>query len=67
MLLSSHLKKKLNFLKEDTFVRRKVGVTCQTCAVQNCKERVAEPVRIIKNNKYQEISNTVDKIINSYN
>lgn len=66
MLLSSHLKKKLNFLKEDTFVRRKVGVTCQTCAVQNCKERVAEPVRIIKNNKYQEISNTVDKIINSY-
>jgi len=66
MLLSTHLKKKLKFLKEDTFTQRKVGVTCETCAVQNCKERVAEPVRLIKNEKYQEISNTVDEIIKSY-
>ena len=66
MLLSPHLKKKLKFLKEDTFTQRKVGVTCETCAVKNCRERIAEPVRLLKNEKYQKISDTVDDIIKSY-
>lgn len=66
MLLSPHLKKKLNFLKEDTFTKRTVGVTCETCSVKNCKERVAEPIKLEKQNRYKEISDTVDKIIKSY-
>ncbi|MEE9408291.1 MAG: helix-turn-helix domain-containing protein [Polaribacter sp.] len=66
MLLSPHLKKKLNFFDENTFTKKLVGVTCETCAVKNCDERVAEPTRLEKQEKYQKIANTVDNIINSY-
>mgnify|MGYP005990133463 CR=1 FL=1 len=66
LLLSNQLKKKVNFLKEDTFVKKEVGVTCETCSIKNCKERVAKPTRLEKNEKYRNIANTVDKIISSY-
>ena len=66
LLLSPHLKKKLNFFKENTFAKKLVGVTCETCAVENCKERVAAPLRLEKREKYSEIANTVTNIINSY-
>ncbi|QNM86851.1 helix-turn-helix domain-containing protein [Polaribacter pectinis] len=66
LLLSSHLKKKLNFFDENTFPKKLVGVTCETCAVKDCSERVAEPSRLEKQEKYKEIANTVEKIINSF-
>jgi hypothetical protein len=66
MLLSPQLKKKLTFFKEKTFHKKLVGVTCETCAIENCKERVAEPLRLEKQKKYIEIGNTVNNIINSF-
>ena len=53
MLLSNHLKKKLQFLNEHTFKKEVVGVTCETCAVKNCAERIAKPSRLEKKNKYK--------------
>ncbi len=67
LLLSTHLKKKLRFLKEDTFKKEIVGVTCENCAVKNCLERIAEPYGIDKKERHQEINKTVETIINSYN
>jgi predicted transcriptional regulator/DNA-binding XRE family transcriptional regulator len=66
MLLSPHLKKKLHFFKEDTFSKKLVGVTCETCSVKNCSERAADSTRLEKQTKYDEIANTVENIINSY-
>jgi hypothetical protein len=66
MLLSPQLKKKLTFFKEKTFQKKLVGVTCETCAIKNCKDRVAEPIRLEKQKKYIEIGNTVNNIINSF-
>ncbi len=66
MLLSPHLKNKLKFLKEDTFGKRIVGVTCETCSVMNCEERAAESWQLEKEHKHTEIAETVQKIINSY-
>ncbi|WP_256369382.1 hypothetical protein [Tenacibaculum sp. M341] len=43
MLLSLHLKRKLQFLNEDTFEKQLVGVTCESCSVKDCSDRVAEP------------------------
>ena len=45
MLLSPQLKKKLNFFGENTFNKKLGGVTCETCSIKDCKERVAEPLR----------------------
>ena len=66
MLLSPHLKKKLNFFEENTFTKKLVGVTCETCPVKNCNERVAKPIKLERQEKHQEIADTVDNIINSY-
>lgn len=66
MLLSPHLKNKLRFFKEDTFERKIVGVTCETCAVTNCKERVAEPKVLIKQERNETIEKTVENILKSY-
>ena len=66
LLLSPHLKKKLTFLKENTFQKKLVGVTCETCSVRDCAERFAEPTRIERENKYKEIAQTVESIITSY-
>jgi hypothetical protein len=67
LLLSPQLKKKLNFFHADTFTNKLVGITCETCNVENCYERVADPTRLKKQEKYKKIANTVLKIINSYN
>lgn len=66
MLLSPHLKRKLHFFDEDTFIKKTVGITCETCAVQNCNERVAEPYILMKQSRNKEIENTVENIIQSY-
>ena len=66
MLLSPHLKKKLNFFHENTFPKRIVGVTFETYAIKNCTERVAAPLKLKKQEKYTQISNTVMHNMNSY-
>lgn len=66
MLLSPHLKQKFKFLKEDTFSKKIVGVTCETCAVQNCKERASKPFKVERAQRHEHIENTVTNIINSY-
>ena len=66
ILLSPQLKKKLNFFQENTFTKKLVGITCETCAVKNCNERAAGPFRLQKEEKYKEIANTVENIINYY-
>ncbi len=66
MLLSPHLKKKIQFFKENTFTKKTVGVTCETCAIKNCKERVAEPRILNKKTRNNEIAKTIENIIQSY-
>lgn len=66
LLLSPHLKKKLHFFKNDTFVTKKVGVTCQTCSIQNCTERIAPPKILYKKLRNLEIEETVKNILESH-
>ncbi|KAB1159736.1 helix-turn-helix domain-containing protein [Tenacibaculum aiptasiae] len=66
MLLSPHLKKKIQFFKEDTFTKKTVGVTCESCGVKNCEERVAEPRILNKQLRNLEIEKTVESILESY-
>ncbi len=66
ILLSSHLKRKLRFFKEDTFRKRLVGITCETCAVQNCEERKATSWVLDKQKRYEEVDNAVTEIIKAF-
>lgn len=66
MLLSPHLKRKVQFLNETDFVKRKVGVTCETCAVEECTERVAKPIRLRREQTFKKIAVSVDEIIHMF-
>lgn len=66
MLLSSHLKKKLKFLENNQFQRREVGVTCESCGIMDCQERVAEPWKLAKQERYDEVEQTVEQLIASF-
>mgnify|MGYP000610328822 FL=1 len=64
LLLSPHLKKKLHFFNNDTFATKKVGVTCQTCSIQNCAERIAPPKILSKKLRNLEIEKMRNIIAN---
>ncbi|WP_299157348.1 helix-turn-helix transcriptional regulator [uncultured Tenacibaculum sp.] len=66
LLLSPHLKKKIQFFKEDTFTKKTVGVTCESCGVKNCNERVAEPRILNKQLRNLEIEKTIESILESH-
>jgi hypothetical protein len=66
MLLSPHLKKKLQFLKETNFPKQEVGVTCESCSVQDCTQRVAEPWHLQKQARYRKVEQTVEEVMASY-
>ncbi len=67
LLISPHLKKKLHFLTDENISKKMVGVTCETCAVKDCKERAAPPIRLDRKLLNSKISNTVNNVINNYN
>lgn len=55
LLLSSQLKKKVLFWNDPSIPIRMVGETCQRCPATDCAERVAEPVVLIKEQKFSSM------------
>lgn len=48
LLLTSQLRKKVQFWNDPTIPIRMVGETCQRCPATDCAERMAEPVVLMK-------------------
>ena len=65
-LISPHLKKKLKFINNSQIPIKEVGVTCETCSLNNCDVRVAEPSRLERQLEYENIDQTVTEILNNY-
>ena len=66
LLISTQLKNKLQFLKDDTIVTRQVGVTCERCPISDCKERVSEATELIKAARHAEIEKAVMEIMQKF-
>ncbi len=66
MLISPHLKKHIHFLNDSAIQTKQVGVTCETCAIKNCKARAAKSIKLIKKRRHKEIENVVDSIIEEF-
>ena len=65
MLIDKKLKKQVQFLNDAAIQTRIVNRTCERCSVENCQERVAEPVVIQKRQKLhtmQQIIRGLDEI-----
>ena len=66
ILISPHLKKHINFLDDPSIKTKQVGVTCETCAIKNCKERAAEPYQLERKERHKKIEIVVERIMDKF-
>lgn len=66
LLISTPLKNRLQFLKDDTIITRHVGVTCERCPISDCNERVSEAIELIKATKHAEIEKAVMEVMQKF-
>lgn len=66
MLVSPHLKKHVQFLNDSSITTKKVGVTCETCAIKDCAERANEAYKLDKKERHKEIERKVSDIIEKF-
>ncbi|RSK41627.1 helix-turn-helix domain-containing protein [Mangrovimonas spongiae] len=65
LLLNKQLERKLNFLNDKAIKTQDVGVTCERCAIKECKLREAPPIvldKIEKNKKIEDIVSTLNNV-----
>jgi predicted transcriptional regulator len=60
--IDAHLRKKIKFLDDSAIPNDAVGVTCERCAIQNCKERVSPPLRLEERARRQQIQKALAEI-----
>ena len=62
ILISPHSQSKIHFLEDASIKRRKVGVTCETCLINDCEERVAQPKNIERKQRFEKMEQSVEEI-----
>lgn len=63
LLINRQLKNKIAFINNKDIKTHDVGVTCERCAIANCKERKAPPIELEKAEKNTEIENVVGDLV----
>jgi XRE family transcriptional regulator, fatty acid utilization regulator len=62
LLLTSHLKKKVQFWNDPAIPIRMVGETCQRCPASDCVERVAEPLVLMKEQRLASLKTALSAL-----
>ncbi len=63
ILIDKQSKRKINFLDDPNILTNDVAVTCESCSIKNCAERVAEPINIEK----QVTNEVIEKVVSELN
>ncbi len=66
IMISSHSQSKMTFLNDPSILRKKVGVTCETCQIEDCLERVAPPKKIERQLRFEKTAQTVQSLMEKY-
>ncbi len=66
ILITPGLKKKFKFIDSELISKQIVGVTCETCAVKNCLERVSPPIQLEKKMRYENTDLVVQKYMTKF-
>ena len=66
ILISAHAQSKINFLKNSNLKKTLVGVTCESCSIIDCTDRVAPPKRIEKAERFSKTDEVVQFLIKKY-
>lgn len=64
--ISQHSKAKISFIKDESIKRSVVGVTCETCAIADCADRVYPPIRVDRRNRYKRTAQAVEMLMKKY-
>lgn len=56
----------IKFLKSEHLVKRTVGVTCESCTLQTCEERVAPAYKIERDERYARTDKVVQLLFEKY-
>lgn len=59
LLINKHLQRKIAFLNDPRIKSQDVGVTCERCAISDCKVRQAPPILLDRKNKNKQIEMVV--------
>jgi len=62
MFIDKNLKKQVKFLNDPNIKTKIVNRTCERCSVEDCRERVAEPVIIQKRQKLHNIQRLIQHL-----
>lgn len=62
LLINKQLQRKINFLEDAEIITKKVGVTCERCAISDCELRQAAPIVLDRNAKNKKIQNIVEEL-----
>ena len=66
LLINRQLKNKLAFIDDTNIKTIDVGVTCERCAIPNCKERKAPPIELEKEEKNTKIETVVGDLVKKF-
>ncbi|NER15802.1 helix-turn-helix domain-containing protein [Spongiivirga citrea] len=67
LLINKQLERKINFLSDSKIKTQNVGVTCERCAIKDCKVRQAPAVILDKTAKNKKIERIVEELNAKYN
>ncbi|MCG3166619.1 MAG: hypothetical protein POELPBGB_02399 [Bacteroidia bacterium] len=62
-LVNNDFKKKVVFWDDENVPQRIVNETCERCGIADCKERVAKPYVLEKQNRLREVENAVKELM----
>ena len=66
IMITPNSTSKINFLKDSNIKRREVGVTCESCRILDCQERVAQPKTLEKKMRFAQTDEVVKEIFEKY-
>ncbi|MCH2194372.1 XRE family transcriptional regulator [Kordia sp.] len=66
LLINKQLKRKVSFLDDPAIKTQEVGVTCERCAITDCKVRKAAPVILEKQQRYMKTAVVVDDLMEKF-
>ncbi len=66
ILISPHAQSKIAFLNDSNIKKRKVGVTCESCAIIDCQERVAQPKKLERKERFAKTEEVVKSLMEKY-
>lgn len=58
------LEEKIKFLKDEDIKHKNVNITCERCSIEDCAERVIEPIALKRKDKKKAIQAALDQIMN---